>query len=151
MPDPLRSNFLNNSIADFAMEENVILERVVDVEDDSDDYDDEESLSSNDSSSDDEMDDDDFCGSYGSPPLLGRSPLPSMSPPPLNWEEIDRQQMFEDFENQPMLFGNTSANNENSDKGDEEEDSAIFPATDRTVPTSASVLTVQPNNNNHPS
>jgi len=123
------------------------------VEDDFDDYD-EESLSSYDGSSeDDAMDEQDgFCGSYGSPSSLGTSPLPSMSPPPRNWEEIDRQQMFEDFENQPMLFGNTSANNENSDKGQEEGDnSARLPATDRTVPTSASVLTVQPNNNNHPS
>jgi len=106
MSDPLGSNFLNNSIANFAMEEHVLLEHVVEADDDDYDYDeesssndsssdddemdqDEESSSYDGSSYDDEMDQDEFCGSYGSSSSLGKSPLPSMSPPPRNMQEID--------------------------------------------------------------
>jgi len=143
MSDPLRSNY-NSSVADFAM-----YEHIVDAEYDFDDYEDESLSSYDGSSEEDEMDEDGFCGSYGSPPFLGRSPLPSMSPPPLNLEEMDRQLMFEDFENQQMSFDYNSANDQDSDKA--EEDTARFPTTDRTVPTAPSVLTVHPNNNNNPS
>jgi len=144
MSDPFGSNFLNNSIA-FAMEEHLLLEHVVEADDDFDDYDEESSSSYDSSSDDDEMDQDEFCGSYGSPPSLGRSPLPSMSPPPLDMGEIDRQRMFDELENQQMFFDNNSENGQDSDKG--HEDSAIFPGTDRTVPTSALLPMVYPNNN----
>jgi len=166
MSDPLGSNFLNNSIANFAMEEHVLLEHVVEADDDDYDYDeesssndsssdddemdqDEESSSYDGSSYDDEMDQDEFCGSYGSSSSLGKSPLPSMSPPPRNMQEIDRQRKFEEFENQQMLFVNNSENGEDSDKG--QEDDAMFSATDRAVPTSALIPIVNPNNNNGPS